>query len=246
MAFILVRNSNNGAVGLNRQQIQHSIVVGVGYCDRFNGPKIGRNRTFAELALALIDKDVKPSRSIDDRGIRIAVSVKISPDKLAHARDSGKGTNVHERPIPVVPQNNRNTLARPKHDIKIAIRFNVDRPCANIASIEHGLRQFGFPRHVGESIGTVLAEQAHTSRACKHEVRLEIVVEVELQNAFGRRRNFGWSTGERKRRAGGAPLLPDRQWRSARLPHSRAAPERWCRSGRPLLVEPFTANGPVG
>ena len=85
LALILVRNSNNGTVGLNRQQIQHSVVIGIGYCDRFNGPKIGRDGTFAELALALVDKDVKPSRSIDDRGIRIAVSGKISPDKLAHA-----------------------------------------------------------------------------------------------------------------------------------------------------------------
>ena len=102
-------------------------------------PRIWRKRTLAELTLALVHEHMEPARSVDDRGVGIAVAVQISPGKAANARNSGKRMNVQECAIAVVAQNGRNAAVGPEYDIEVAIRLDVHRPGAGVRRINDRL-----------------------------------------------------------------------------------------------------------
>ncbi len=141
---------------------------------------------------------MKPAASINDRGIGIAVAIKISPGKTAQPRHSGKGVNRQKRTIPVVSQDRGDAVVGAKHDVQIAIGFNVNRPRTGVGGIGYGLRQFGLSRHVTERTRTVLRQQPDSAVAGKYQIRLEVVVEVERQNPFGLRRHDGRAAGKRE------------------------------------------------
>ncbi len=85
LSFVLVRNPNDGAVGLHREEVENPVIVGVSNSYRFDRRQTRRQRTLLELSLAKIHEHVKFARAVDDRGVRIAVAVEISPGKSGHA-----------------------------------------------------------------------------------------------------------------------------------------------------------------
>ena len=50
----LFRQANDGAIGLNGQQIEHSVVTRICGGDRFDLPNAGRKRNLAEVSRPLI------------------------------------------------------------------------------------------------------------------------------------------------------------------------------------------------
>ena len=88
--------------------------------------------------------------------------------------------------ISIVAKDRRRSVFCAQHDIEIAVGFDVNRPSPGIRRIGHRLRQFGLRGHIRESSGTILPKQAHSACPSQHQVGLEIVVEVDGDNALGR------------------------------------------------------------
>ncbi len=158
-------------------------------------------RTLLELSLPQIHEHVKLARAVDDRGIGIAVAVEISPGKTAHAGDSGKGMNGQERAVAIISQDRRRAVFCAEHDIEISVSFNVHRPRAGIAAIGYRFGQLGLCGYIGESSRAILSQQAHAAGAGQHQIGLEVVVEINWDDAFGHRRNAGSSARKGNRGA---------------------------------------------
>jgi len=75
-------NPNDGSVCLHREEVEDSVIVGVGHCHRFDRRQTRWQGTLLELSLAKIHEHVKFARAIDDNGIRIAVTVQIGPRQI--------------------------------------------------------------------------------------------------------------------------------------------------------------------
>ena len=135
LSFVLVRNPEDSAVGLHRQQIENAVVVGVRHGHGFDGRQTRGQRALLELSLTKIHEDVQPARAIDDRGIGIAVAIQIGPGKPAYAGNSVEGMNGQEGSISIISQDGRSAGFCAQHDIEIAVGFNVHRPRSGVAGI---------------------------------------------------------------------------------------------------------------
>ena len=79
LSFVLVGNSDDGAVGCTASRSRTPSLLASATATAFTSPKSAGKRALAELTLALVHEHVQLARSIDDRGIRIAVTVQDQP-----------------------------------------------------------------------------------------------------------------------------------------------------------------------
>ena len=92
LAFILVRNSDNGTVRLHRHKIEDAIVICICDGDRIYELEMLEGRAVAELTLPLVHEYVKFPRSVfDDRCIRISVSIEVGPGEATNPEIPVKG-----------------------------------------------------------------------------------------------------------------------------------------------------------
>ena len=96
--------------------------------NRLDVADVCRQRNLAEVSRALIAKNPKMAVAVDERSVRIAVSIQIGPHKAAHAGDSAERRSYGEGPIPVVTQHLRLAGLGAEHKIQVAVGLNIDRP----------------------------------------------------------------------------------------------------------------------
>src|SRR5262249_46791901 len=99
---MIIRQALDRTSGLDDQEIQNAVVVNV--CDIDCERSITRNITLRELSLAFVAEDVQLAGAINQRCVRIAVSVEISPGEINDSGDIVEGMNLEERAVTVVPQ----------------------------------------------------------------------------------------------------------------------------------------------
>ena len=90
-----------------------------------------------KLSLSQIHEHVQPARAIDDRSIRVAISVQISPGKTVDAGNSGKGMNGQKGAVAVISQDCRNALFGAEYEVEVAIRFDIHRPRSAVVSVHY-------------------------------------------------------------------------------------------------------------
>ena len=79
-----------------------------------------------------------------------------SPSRSAQAKPRipeipANGWIARNVPSPLLRNTVGNPSARTRHDVEVAIGFDVDRPCSGVTGFIDRPRQFGLRGHVGET-----------------------------------------------------------------------------------------------
>ena len=130
-----VGDAGNCTIGLNREQIENAVVVGIAHVDGFGGGETGWQGDLTELTLPLVVEDVQTPLCVDERGVGIAVAIKIGPRKSEQAGDTGKGMNGREGVVAVVSQDERKAVFGAENDVEVTVGFDVDSPGADVAGV---------------------------------------------------------------------------------------------------------------
>ena len=165
-------------------------------------------------------KTCKPARAIDHRGVGIAIAIEIRPGKLAQMPEiPAKGMNRQERAVAIIAQNCGQSVRCAQHDVEIAIGLDVHRPRAGVRRIESRTSATWSAAVTSVNAPGLSWRNKRTPPAPgKHQIGLEVVVEVDRQNAFRRRRDCSTLPGKRKCRASGQTHFP-----AVRFGHDRRA-----------------------
>src|SRR5580692_2254239 len=196
------RNADDRTTRFDGEQIENAIVVGIRNTKSLDSWQARWKRDLSELALPLVVKNMKAPIAIDNCRIGIAICIEIRPSECAHSRHARERLNYREGIVAIVSQHLRSAVFFSKNDVQVAVGLDVYGPRPGVGRVRNAFWQLGVLGDIGEFRRTVLPHQAHATLAGKYEVGLEVVVEIDLQDALWKRPGSRSTTGKREYRAG--------------------------------------------
>src|ERR1700734_4188783 len=100
------------------------------------------------------------SYSVNDRGVGVAVSINVSPNKLVNPGDSGKGMNRRECSVAIITEHGGQAACRPQDNVEVAVCLNVHGPRACVVAAECCPRQPCLPSNIDELCCIALLKKA--------------------------------------------------------------------------------------
>ena len=141
------------------------------------------------------------SGAVNEGSVRVAVPVQIGPQKTLHARDSRKCVDRREGIVSIVAKDDRLT-GRAEDQIKVAVSLDIDGPAAGVMTVHDRSGEFGLRCDVSEFIRLVLTKETYAACPGEDQISLEVVIEVDGNNAFRLRRSLCRSPWKGNGRAG--------------------------------------------
>ena len=89
-----------------------------------------------EVASTVVMKDVQLTGAVDQRSIRISVTIEIGPDKLLNAGHARKGMNRGKGAVAVIAQDGWRTGLSAQDNVQIAVGFDIRGPRTGIAGVQ--------------------------------------------------------------------------------------------------------------
>ena len=186
-ALVLVRKPLDDAVVAQGDQVERWAVgdvrdgQGQVIADRFG------NRPGTEQAGAFVGEDVQLAGGIEEGGIGGAIVVEVGPGEGSDIFQVSEWADDLEGAIAVVSEDYHGAGSRSRDDVEVAVHFNVGRPDAEVVRRQCGLVEPNRRRDIGELAILALAIEAQPAGAGTNQVRAEVVVPVNRQDAVGRR-----------------------------------------------------------